>query len=562
MSTPTTRRPVEAARPDARRAQLVAGCASLLVVLATSGVVQGLYSDPAVQLKAVQQRLTGESTSMNLWVHPDRGDVSRDTGEWLVWWTPGTELLAFPLMRAGLSLGGAVRAIAATALIAGSIGWATWFSLFELPGAIVLLMAAAWPCVRIASNGLFLYSAEMLVFAAAPWLLLATRAFLDRPASSLFGDARVACGLGLLLGGAYWLKGSLAFIAVGAIVAVAFIEWRRLPRQMGRVAGLSAATAAGAAIPFLALAVINRLAGGGSANLVTAAFGWHVPGWRTALDVVAVPALQVADAGALWEYLLRHPARPIVQDAAWISLLGLPGGLLLLWFVCRPRIGGSAPVVARSVFFVSVALLLGIWTISPVSHEPRHIASAAFAVCPLLVAEARRRWTGATSAARLALAASGVFYLCLPLGYGVTSVVQKVRRFPPDYRPGPARIYNALLSATDIASVRETLLARTNARDLWYLTEAMSALDLPGRAIITHADFQPIGELQRDRFVTSQPLRVRALLPARFELNDKGPVIRRSFPQAGPWAPSTITGSDYVLWTADLAPDMMLTRGH
>jgi hypothetical protein len=321
-----------------------------------------------------------------------------------------------------------------------------------------------------------------------------------------------------------------------------------------RRVSLSAATAAGAAIPVFALAVINRLAGGGAASQVTATLEWHVPGWRTVLDALALPALQVADAGSLWEYLLRHPARTIVHDVGWINPLGLPGGLLLLSFVCRPRLGGSAPVLARSVFFVSVALLVGIWTISAaVSHEPRYVASAAFAVFPLLVAEGQRRWTTATSAVRLALAASGVFYLCLPLAYGVTSVVQKVRRFPSDYRPGPARIYNALLSATDIASVRETLLARTSAGDLWYLAEAMSALDLPGRAIITHADFQAIDELQRDRFVTAQPLRVRALLPARFELNGKGSVIRQSFPQAGTWASSTITGSDYVLWTADLS---------
>jgi hypothetical protein len=188
-------------RTEARRAQLVAGCASLLVVLVISSVVQGLYSDPALQLKAVQQRLRGESTSMNLLVAPDRRGVSRDAGEYVAWWTPGTELLTFLPMRAGLSLGGAARAVGATALMAGSIGWATWFSYCELPGALVLLMAAVWPCVRLASNGLFRYSADMQVFASAPWLLIATRACLERPTSSLFGDARLACGPGLLLGG-------------------------------------------------------------------------------------------------------------------------------------------------------------------------------------------------------------------------------------------------------------------------------------------------------------------------------------------------------------------------
>ena len=57
-----------------RRAQALAACASLLVLLAATPVTQGLYSDPAYQLKCVQQWMAGESPNINTLVHPDERD--------------------------------------------------------------------------------------------------------------------------------------------------------------------------------------------------------------------------------------------------------------------------------------------------------------------------------------------------------------------------------------------------------------------------------------------------------------------------------------------------------
>jgi hypothetical protein len=535
------------------RAWIVALAASLLVVLATTRVHQGLYADPATQLKAVQQRLAGESTSINRLVQPDAGDLSRDAGSWIVWWTPGTELATYPLMRLGLPLGTSVRIVAASTLVAGAIGWTVWFAEFALPPAIVLGLAAGWPFLRHASNGLFFYSAEMLVFAAAPWLLVATARFLDRdrgvwPAR----DAAAAAAIGLALGGAYWLKGSLGFVAVGVLLAIAHWE-RQRASSTARWLVVVGSAACGAALPFLTLSVVNRAAGGGAATQVSAAFRISGPAWRNALDAIALPALQLADAGSVWQYVLMHPAHPIVRNATWISMIALPGGVLLWWLVARPRIAGAAAATARSVFVASVGALVAIWTVSDaVSHEPRHLAAAAFGLLPLALAEGHVRWQGAGPSGRRLLAAAAVFYVCVPLAYGAASVVQKVRRYPTAYEPGPARLYNGLLSESSIAGVREALLATVTPADVWYLPEPISALDLPGRAIVSAADFDPIDRLRATRFMTSRPVRVNALLPARFEANGKGAAIRASFPQAGPWTRTAIARSDYVMWTSDL----------
>jgi hypothetical protein len=89
---------------------------------------------------------------------------------------------------------------------------------------------------------------------------------------------------------------------------------------------------------------------------------------------------------------------------------------------------------------------------------------------------------------------------------------------------------------------------------MWYLVEPLTALDLPGRAIVRHADFIDIAVLRRDRFVTSRRMRVHVLLPPRFENNGKGEAIRASFPQADGWVRREIPGAEYVSWTATLEP--------
>ena len=57
-------------------------------------------------------------------------------------------------------------------------------------------------------------------------------------------------------------------------------------------------------------------------------------------------------------------------------------------------------------------------------------------------------------------------------------------------KPGPSKLHNTLLSQTNIEEVRVSLLRDYDPnKDLWYLTDPITALDIPGRAIIAGADF-------------------------------------------------------------------------
>jgi hypothetical protein len=240
----------------------------------------------------------------------------------------------------------------------------------------------------------------------------------------------------------------------------------------------------------------------------------------------------------------------------WLSLCGIPGGVLLIVLAARGEQRGVRPELARAVFFTSLACILIVWTLSTtVSIEARHVWSAGFTMLPLALAEGIVWWRTGTAAVWRTLVALACVFVAAPMAYGVVSVFAKMARYPGDYRPASSGIYNPLLAQHDAASVAGAL-GRTfdSANDVWYLVEPMTMLDVPGRSIVRHADFVTAATLGSERFLTSRSIRVHALLPPRFEDNGKGAAIRGAFPQATGWSRSVIAGSEYDAWTTVLQP--------
>jgi hypothetical protein len=511
---------------------------------------QSLYSDPALQMKTVVQALAGTSPRVNDWIRPDYDDLSRDADERLVIWAPGTPLAFLPFVGEGLAPASAARAVAVLALVAGAAGWTWWFAGFGLARGLVLAFAVLVPWIRAANNSLFVYSNEVLLFATVPWVLVAALA-----AERTRGNGRwaSAIGVGLAAGLLYVVKYSASFVTGSILVWGAWRAWRSSDEPRVARAARLVIVAFAAAVPVLALNRLNQQ--GGSANLITATWsvGWQ---WQNLLHAVSFPALTAADLDSLLRYLLMHPVHGITQDAWWLTVAGLPGGVLIAALAVRATRRGAAPDLARVVLAVSVAALVIVWTISPViSVEARHVMSAGLTMLPLALAEGFAWRATASRGTRRTLGAAAIVFVALPLAYGVTSVFAKVVRYPRDYRPGASGVYNPLLAQHDAASVVDALAAHFDAaHDVWYLTDPLTALDLPGRAIVRNADFAPLDLLRRDRFVSSRAIRIHALLPPRFEENGKGAAIRASFPQATRWTVSPVRGAEYVEWTAALEP--------
>jgi len=538
------------ARRDVRSAQTLAFLVAIGVVLVASRTTQGVYSDPALQLHMLQRWLAHEAPRFNTAVVVDWTDVSRDVVRWEMWWPPSSELLAWPLLRIGLSIGSALRVLAALSLVVGSVGWATWFGRFNMPRPLLFALAAAWPCVRYASNAVFLYSSEILVFAAVPWVLVRSDALLRRLDGSRV-PFLTAAGFGGLLGLLYWIKYSALFVSAGVLIALA---WRAAHVETDRRHAMTTVLVvfAGACLPVALLTIANRILGGAS-TIVTAAAAPRVS-WRPLMYAVAFPPLVAADGDGMWRYLLMHPSHPVTREAGWLAAIGLPGGLLLLWLFSRRSHQTAASDLALGVFVASICSLVAIWLASSsASYEARHLAPAAAAALPLAVAEGRALWDGRRWL-RVAIASAFALYVCIPLAYGAVSVVQKARRFPRGYRTGASGIYNPQLSTTDVGAVRDALQEPSPQAGVWYFVEPISMLDLPGRAIDSGAELRSIDDLRGDRFLSTRELGVRALLPARFEQNGKGAVVRAAFPQAHGWSHSPIAGSEYLLWTTVLEP--------
>src|SRR5881394_30593 len=169
-----------------------------------------VFSDAAVQLKALQQYATGESPSWNRLVMADPADLTHRTSEWITWWPPATQLAALPLVKTGIPIGTAIQVVASAALLVGVLGWMRWWRRFELPDPLLLCAALVLPFMHYASNALFQYSAEVLAFAAVPWALLFALDVADHP--------RRALGVGLFAGLLYWVKYSSLFIAASVLV--------------------------------------------------------------------------------------------------------------------------------------------------------------------------------------------------------------------------------------------------------------------------------------------------------------------------------------------------------
>ncbi|OGW75527.1 MAG: hypothetical protein A2Z72_05830 [Omnitrophica bacterium RBG_13_46_9] len=542
-----------------------------LLILLVSRTPQGLYSDPATQMKALQQYLAGESPSINHVVMPKEGDLSEDAAGWISWWPPGTQLFNYPLMAGGVALGDALRIQVIVCLFLGSIGWVFWFSMFRFPWWIKIALAVALPWMRYTSNCLFLYITEILNYASAPWILLATYGLGELWIRGRLGLLRMAllfAFFGFCAGSVYVFKYSIIFVSIGSLVYLGITMFRRKSYGFLQTMACLVLALIFFIMPIAGLQVLNCKFNTGITPATTA-LGLNLC-WQNLLFTIANPVLAMADGYSLLCYIFLHPVHGLLRNPLWPALIGLPGGLLLILLILSPSINATGldsrrdphlkilrdyELLAICVFLVSCACLFTLWSLSDnVSYEARHLAPAGIAILPLAVQKGYFFWAASRrGAVRAVLTGAAIAYIAVPLLYGGASVVGKVIRTPSDYKVGPSHIYNPLLADFDLAGVREKLITDfSSEKGIWYLPSYVTALSFSGRAIITSADFEDLDALKKRRYLSSSPLSVWALLPPEFEKNGKGDIIRNTFVQSDKWERKEIQGCKYFLWTTRL----------
>jgi hypothetical protein len=527
------------------RLPLLAFVSSLVIVLAVSRTPQSLFADPSWQLKALQQHLAGTSPTLNTLVEPDPRDISKDVGEWISWWPIGTNVLVYPLMRLGLTIAASIRVLAAVALIVGSIGFGFWLRVFRLPQWLAIALAISIPWIRYANISLFQYAAEGLVFAVCPWLLVGAYRLRSRWTECHEENLWFLFGFGCLLGLAYWLKYSAVFISAGILVHLTIAAWKQRGRGWKDLTVVS-----GTFISLVATLNVLNHAMGAAMNAVTEQPSF-VLDWRLPFNFVGLVAMAMADADGLARYLLFHPGRSLLPfNYLTLCYLGLPGGVILFSLLMR-RHSDSAMLLSRDLLATVSALFIVVMTLfSARAMEARYIAAIGIAIIPAALQAACNTAPELSRIGRTVLWIAAVCYLAVPIAYGALSVVGKIQRTPANYQSGPSGLYNPLFANADAKSAVAKVKADFNASaDVWYLTEAVTAMDLPGRAILRHADFLPAEGLHQ-RFRTTKAIRVHLLLPPWFEENGKGAIIRAEFVGANNWSSHVIRDMNYVEWTA------------
>jgi hypothetical protein len=504
-----------------------------------------------LQLKALQQYLRGESPSFNhiVTAHPD--NLAKNNAEWISDSPPGTQLMVYPLLKNGVILGNALRIIVSICIFAGAIGWICWFSLFRLPAWTKIALAALLPWMRYSSDALFMYIADILNYAAAPWILLATFTLgkvWERKEYSFFKTSAFFALFGFCLGCAYLLKYSLVFISSAAVVYLGLKIFRRINIDLKRRIAYFAGIAVFFVIPPICLNLINYKMSG-QPSMRPIGTGLH-PQLRDFLYLLANPALAVANAEAFFRYVLFHPGHKLVEHQVWLAFLGLPGGLLLWWILLRSRILKGYESLAAISFFVSCIVAYLLW-ISPyvISYQTRHIAAAGMAILPLIIQNGFDLWkTARWQVLRITLLIVGIIYIAIPLVSGIPSVAIKTLR-TAGYKVGPSGIYNPMLAHNDLAGVRDRLMKDFSPQvDIWYFVWPIDSLDLPGRMILMDlVGYENTDLLRQKKYIGGTGLRIHALLLPELE-DGRGGIIRNSFLRSGSWERKEIKGSDYVLW--------------
>jgi hypothetical protein len=530
----------------------LAALSLVLVLLLTWRVPQGVHEDQAKQLRALREHVSGVSPTINDMVQPDETDLSRDRRTWIVWWSPGTQLLVYPGFAAGLSLGASVRVVSVLCLILGVIGWLRWFGCFDLPRGVMMGTAVLLPFLHSFSDNLYLYLQDFANIAVTPWLLLMVLALAMRE-----GPLPAWFGAGLALGLTYVIKYSFVFVGLSCVVFLVITQWRRLPRACLLVTGF--------AIPVIVLSSLNRHFGGAvnSAALLRGGSRAH-PGDLVAL--IGDPPMAAAGAGAIVDKLER--ARPALRLAGNLlpACFGVAGGIVLLWLVVRTARSEQlrATMAARLaivVFVGTLVLIDAVWMLSPTAADYvwRYLIQSTLAILPVAYVAGADAWRRGGVAPRVILAGAVTLYLAIPVAYGVTSLADKAWRQPGSYQLGPSGLANPWLAfedprSDDVKTVESRIIDRfAPTTDVWYAYDAITALDLPGRVWTELTP--PLGEAKIYRqFRSSTRLRITALLPPVLETDGQGAATRAQFLGAGPWSRTAITGSQYDVWTTVLEP--------
>lgn len=313
------------------------------------------WPDQGWMLQAAIRHASGEglTTQMN----SESRDLTRPTFGRLTYFPPGYPLLTSAMVRAGLGVETAVKAVNAAALIIGIVGCLFLaFPLLEGRGLRIIYCALlVLACGGVVVKG---GTSDLIFWAGVPWWISClARARVEEGPSRI-----VLLSLAALIPAALIsVRWAAVFLVPVGIVAL-MIPLKREPRELIRSAAAAMVVALPPTLIYFTIGTINRHYSGGASIL-----SFVQPGWRPRYLLTLYPFQSIfaiptgvepfidrvwrtidPPMSALWGITIFHVAVPLILVSA------------ILISVRRARIIGSLPRTSRSVLFVTTLVGAGL----------------------------------------------------------------------------------------------------------------------------------------------------------------------------------------------------------
>jgi hypothetical protein len=378
---------------------------------ASSGIGPTVTDDSAMALLVLRNMLEG--SGFNFQVFPDPTDISRNIASFMTHRAPGEWLIPGFFVSMGVKYGLAISLTILLATCAGLAGWARIAAKTGAPPFVEFLFVTALATFQFNTGGgrsggfLNYHGGEVLLFAAAPWSLLASLKCMDARPLIAFG---VTLSVAALL---FFMKLTGLIVFAATVLALSAVDIARRRRVSGSILAMGIAAAV-AALLFQIL-WMSRGSMAGEAELIgwppnsfacDASCGPHLP-WSRILFPLAAVAVSVLSGLDLVASLTQKPIRsglPASHEAIFVPFAAL--GLLVagwIWIRLRhtPHRGCAVPFFAiigiytalvmamylngadlefdeRHLRYASIILLLLLLLATAAEHSPWRVAASLF----------------------------------------------------------------------------------------------------------------------------------------------------------------------------------------
>lgn len=448
--------------------------------LASSLIAPSINDDSAMGFLVLRSMML-EGSGFNYVLSPDPTDISHNTASFMTHRTPGEWLIPGLFISVGVKYG---LAISLTILLATCVGLAGWARIAVKTGAppfveflFVMALAAFQFNTGGGRSGGFLnyHGGEVLLFAAAPWSLLALLKCVDaRPLIAFGGTLSVAVLLFVMK-----LSGLVVFAAT--VLALSAVDIAQRRRVSGSILAMGIAAAV-AALLFQTFWLSRGYVAAETQLVCDAACGPHMP-WSPVLFPLAASAFSAFSGLDLVAWLTQKPISPggpANHEAIFVAFAAL--GILVaggIWIRLR-----HTPYRIWTVPFFGI---IGIYTAffvamylngADLEFDERHLrfAGIIFLLLFLLATAAER------SPWRLAASLLVLFFAL----HGLASYVVDAQRV---YRSNRFDVVSGItqnVSPAVLQYLRDEQSARLFDRPIAVVDHWEAALALPGYRIIAN----------------------------------------------------------------------------